>query len=81
MCFEIVGIYKKCCVKFQSIQDSFLLLTIYKMVDSKYLLDIYKSVKISVVTVMKNPEMLKCGPDHLQTKQCLSMQLKNCLIF
>ena len=31
-------------------------------------MDIYKSVKISVGTVMKNPEMLKFVPNHLKTK-------------
>ena len=32
-------------------------------------MDIYKSVKISIGTVMKNPEMLKFVPDHLKTKK------------
>ena len=31
---------------------------VYKMIDSEYSMDIYKSVKISIRTVMKNPEML-----------------------
>ena len=35
------------------------------MVDIK---DIYKSLNISIVTVMKNPEMLQFVPDHLKTK-------------
>ena len=43
------------------------------MVNSKYPMDIYKSVKISVVTVMENPETLKFGPHHLKTKPCVSM--------
>ena len=30
-------------------------------------MDIYKSLNISFVTVMKNPEMLKFVPDHLKT--------------
>ena len=38
------------------------------MVDSEYSMDIYKSVKISVGRVMRNPEMLKFIPDHLKTK-------------
>ena len=29
------------------------------MLDSKYSLEIYKSVRINIRTVMKNPEMLK----------------------
>ena len=31
-------------------------------------IDIYKSLNISIVTVMKNPEMLQFVPDHLKTK-------------
>ena len=38
------------------------------MVDSEYSMDIYKSLKISIKTAMKNPEMLKFVPDHLETK-------------
>ena len=49
------------------------------MSDSEYSMDIYKSVKISTGTVMKNPEMLKFAPAHLKTKKCVSMQLKNYL--
>ena len=33
------------------------------MVDSEYRMDIYKSVKISTGTVMKNPQMLKLVSD------------------
>ena len=33
------------------------------------IMDIYKSLNISTGTVMKNPEMLKCVPDHLKTKK------------
>ena len=39
------------------------------MVDSEYNRDNYKSSKISIGTVMKNPEMLKFVPDHLKTKK------------
>ena len=49
------------------------------MVDGKYSIGIYKSVKINIGTVMKNPEMLKFIPDHLKIKKmckCVSMQLK-----
>ena len=38
------------------------------MVDSEYSRD-NKSSKISIGTVMKNPEMLKFVPDHLKTKK------------
>ena len=37
------------------------------MIDSKYSMEIYKSVKICIRTVMKNPGMLKFIPDHLKT--------------
>ena len=36
------------------------------MVDS---IKIYKSLNISIETVMKNPEMLKFIPDHLKTEK------------
>ena len=49
------------------------------MVDSEHNIGIYKSVKISIGTVMESPEMLKFVPDHLRTKRCVSMQLKNYL--
>ena len=32
------------------------------------IIGIYKSLNISIVTVMKNPEMLQFVPDHLKTK-------------
>ena len=38
------------------------------MVDSEYSTDNYKSLKISIGAIMKNPEMLRLVPDHLQTK-------------
>ena len=33
-----------------------------------YIMDVYKSLNISIGTVMKNPEMLKLIPDHVKTK-------------
>ena len=38
------------------------------MVDSEYSTGNYKSSKISIGAIMKNPEMLRLVPDHLQTK-------------
>ena len=32
------------------------------------IIDIYKSLNISIVTVMKNTEMLQFVPDHIKTK-------------
>ena len=72
---KIVGIYKK---KLSSIsvflRQSFLLVlsSTYKMVD---IMNIYKSLYISIVTVMKNPEMLKFVSDHLKTKTKLKITL------
>ena len=75
---KIVGIYKKHCLKFQSTQGSFFSLlfrfAIYGMVDSEYNMDIYISVKISIETVIRNPEMLKFAPDHLKTKKCVNIK-------
>ena len=47
------------------------------MVDSEYNMNIYKSLKITIGTVMRNLDMLKFGPDHLTTKKCVNMQIKN----
>ena len=44
-------------------------------------MDVFKSLNIGIVTVMKNPEILKFVPDHLKTKKCVSMLLKNYLIY
>ena len=38
------------------------------MVDSPYSTGNYKSSKINIGAVIKNPEMLKFVPDHLKTK-------------
>ena len=73
MCLKYVGIHiKSFCLNFQSIQDSFFafLFSIYQMVN---IMDIYKSLNVSVGTVMKNPEMLKFVPDHFKTiKMCMN---------
>ena len=47
--------------------------SIYEIVDIK---DIYKSLNISIVTVIKNPEMLKFVPDHLKTKSMCKHAVK-----
>ena len=49
---------------------------IYKMVDNEYNMDIYKSVKISIGVVMRNPNMLKFVPDHLKTKKMCKHEVK-----
>ena len=38
------------------------------MVDSEYSTDDYKSSKISIEAMMKNPEMPSLVPDHPKTK-------------
>ena len=43
------------------------------------ILDIHKSLNVSIGTVMKNPEMLKFASDHLR-KMC-EHALKNYLIY
>ena len=47
------------------------------MVDS---MDIYKSLNISIGTVMENTEMLKFVPDHLKTKDKRKYAVKNYII-
>ena len=39
-------------------------------------MDIYKFVKISIGTVMKNSEMLKFTPDHLKTQKMCKHAVK-----
>ena len=64
-----MGIYKKDCLKFRFIQDSFIvLLSLFSIDKMTYIMDVYKSLNISIGTVMKNPEMLKLVPDHVKTK-------------
>ena len=46
------------------------------MVDSEHNIGIYKSVKISIGTVMESPEMLKFVPDHLRTKKMCKHAVK-----
>ena len=46
------------------------------MVDIKYSTDIYKSAKISIGTVMRNPEILKFVPDYLKTKKICKPAVK-----
>ena len=43
------------------------------------IMDVYKSLNICIGTIIKNPEMIKFVPDHVKTKKCVSMQLKNTL--
>ena len=45
------------------------------------IMDVYKSVNISIGTVMKNPEMINLFLIILKLKKCLTMLLKNHLIY
>ena len=44
-------------------------------------MDIFKSLNINIGTVMKNPKMVKSVPNHLKTKKCVTIQLKNYLTY
>ena len=46
------------------------------MVDSEYSMNIYKTLKKSIGTVMRNPEMLKIVTDHLKTKKMCNYVVK-----
>ena len=57
-----MGLHKRYCLYFQPTEDSFLFyffFSIYEVVDSEYSTNIYKYLKISTGTAMRNPEMLK----------------------
>ena len=47
------------------------------MVDSEYGTDNYKSSKISIGAIIKNPEMLQFVPDHLNIKKMWKIELQN----
>ena len=47
------------------------------MVDSEHNMDIYKSVKRSIGTVMRNLDMLKFVPYHLKTKKMCKHAVNN----
>ena len=46
------------------------------MVDSEYSTDDYKSSKISIGEIMKNPEMLRLLSGHLKTKKMCNHAVK-----
>ena len=48
----------------------------YKANASECSMDVFKSVKISIGTVMKNPEMLKYVPNHIKTKRLCENAVK-----
>ena len=50
------------------------------MVNSDYNPDNYKSLKISIGSIIKNPKMLRYILDHLKRKKIVKKQLKNCCL-
>ena len=73
---KIMVIYKKILPKFSRQFFYFLRFAICKMVDSECIRSIYKSVKVSIRAVMKNPEIFKFVPIHLKTKtMCKTQQM------
>ena len=46
-----------------------------------HIMDVYKSLNISVRTVIKNPEMLKFVSDHVNTKKRCKHEVTNYLIY
>ena len=51
------------------------------MVGSEYSTNIFKSLNISIGTVIRFLGKLKFVLDYLKTEKCSSMQLKNYLIY
>ena len=62
-----MAIYKDVGLIFSLLKAIFLtFFSIYEMVD---IMDISKSLNVSIRTVMKNLEIIKFVPDHLKTKK------------
>ena len=74
-------IQKKYCLKISVLSKQLVLLFLFSIYKTVYIIDTYKSLTISIGTVIKNPEMLKFVPDNLKTKQCVSTQLNIYLIY
>ena len=49
------------------------------MVNSEYSPDNYKSSKISIGSIIKNPELLRFIPDHLKTTKIIKHAVKKLL--
>ena len=82
LCLKIVGIYIKSIVlNFSLFKTSFFYFFCSAYYGMVGIMDIYKSLNINIAVIIKRPEMLKFVPDHYKTKKCVSMQLKNYLIY
>ena len=55
-----------------------LLFYLYKIIDSRSNHNNYNTLKLSIGTIMKNPEMQRCVSDHLKTKKLVKLQLRSC---
>ena len=53
--------------------------SLYKMVDSDNSPDNYKTLKISIGSIIKNPKMLKFVPDYLKVKKTCKNAVKRLL--
>ena len=49
---------------------------IYKMFESEYSANNYKSLKVSIRAIIKNPEMLRFVLNHLKTKKMCKHTVK-----
>ena len=54
--------------------------SIYKIIDSEYSTDDYKSPKIIIGAIIINPEKLKFAPDRLKSKKNCKQAVKKCLL-
>ena len=61
----------------KTVSFTYFCFSIYKIVDSEYSMDIYKSENENIRTVTKNLETLKFIPDHLKTKKMYKHAVKN----
>ena len=54
-------------------------LILYEIVDTEYSLDNYKSSKLSIGAIIKNPKTLKFVPNHLKAKKMCKHAVKKLL--
>ena len=72
--------YKNIALNFSLLKTALFLIlcfSTYKMADSEYSTNVYKSLNIDIGTVVRNPEMLKFVLEHLKTKKLCEHAVKN----